>query len=114
MAYQLSCDIHPINNLRVLKYLQQELHVDDDEKNEWYKHWIRIGFLAFESQLADHSFCCSEQPTIADICLVPQVFNALRFKVDMSDFPKIINIYHRCNDHKAFIEASPENQPDAL
>ncbi|WP_066016441.1 MULTISPECIES: maleylacetoacetate isomerase [Endozoicomonas] len=114
LAYQVSCDIHPVNNLRVLKYLQQELAVSDDAKTQWYKHWIHTGFTALEAQLDDQPFCCSEQPSIADICLVPQVFNALRFKVEMTDFPRIHEIYKHCNMQPAFIDAAPENQPDAV
>ena len=114
LAYQVSCDIHPINNLRVLKYLQQELAVSDDGKTQWYKHWIYSGFKALEARLNHQPFCCSEQPSIADICLVPQVFNALRFKMDMSDFPKIHKIYQHCNTQPAFIDAAPDNQPDAV
>ena len=114
LAYLVSCDIHPINNLRVLKYLQQKLAVSDDAKTQWYKHWIHTGFTALEAQLDDQPFCCSKQPSIADICLVPQVFNALRFKVEMADFPKIHEIYQRCNTQQAFIDAAPESQPDAV
>ncbi|WP_422450455.1 MULTISPECIES: maleylacetoacetate isomerase [unclassified Endozoicomonas] len=114
LAYQISCDIHPINNLRILKYLQQELAVSDDAKTQWYQHWIHSGFTALEAQLDDQPFCCSAQPSIADICLVPQVFNALRFKMNMSDFPKIHKIYQHCNTQPAFIDAAPENQPDAV
>ncbi len=113
LAYQACCDIHPVNNLRVLKYLQQEFVVSDDAKTQWYKHWIHTGFTALEAQLDNQPFCCSEQPTIADICLIPQVFNALRFKVEMSDFPKIHKIYKHCNMQSVFIDAAPENQPDA-
>ncbi|MFK0571372.1 maleylacetoacetate isomerase [Endozoicomonas sp.] len=114
MAYLVSCDIHPVDNLRVIKYLQQELAVSDDAKKQWYKHWIHTGFTALEAQLNDQPFCCSEQPSIADICLIPQVFNALRFKVDMSDFPKIATIYKHCNSLPSFIDAAPENQPDSV
>ncbi|WP_163370046.1 maleylacetoacetate isomerase [Endozoicomonas acroporae] len=114
LAYQISCDIHPINNLRILKYLQQELAVSDDAKTQWYQHWIHSGLTALEAQLDDQPFCCSAQPSIADICLVPQVFNALRFKMNMSDFPKIHKIYQHCNTQPAFIDAAPENQPDAV
>ena len=113
IAYLISCDVHPINNLRVLKYLQQTLAISDDAKTQWYSHWIKTGFAALEKILDGQPFCCSTQPSIADICLIPQVFNALRFKVDMSDFPKIYRIYRHCNTLDAFIEAAPENQPDA-
>ena len=113
LAYAVSCDIHPINNLRVLKYLQNDLKQSDEDKISWYKHWINTGFSALEQKLGDHKYCCSGQPSIADICLVPQVFNALRFKVDMEAYAKISEIYERCNQLKSFIDAAPENQPDA-
>ncbi len=113
IAYLISCDIHPINNLRVLKYLQQTLAASEDAKTQWYSHWIKNGFAALEKTLDAQPFCCSAEPSIADICLIPQVFNALRFKVDMSDFPKIHRIYQHCNTLDAFMDAAPENQPDA-
>ncbi|OED41777.1 maleylacetoacetate isomerase [Endozoicomonas sp. (ex Bugula neritina AB1)] len=113
-AYGVSCDIHPVNNLRILKYLQNELDHTDEKKNEWYQHWIKTGFISLEQQMGDTEFCYTDTPGIADICLVPQVFNALRFKVDMSPYPKLHTIYQRCNELDAFIDAAPENQPDAV
>ena len=112
-CYAIACDIHPIDNLRVLKYLSNELNVDDEQKNTWYRHWVIEGFKKLETMLAGDKFCFGDNPTLADACLVPQVFNALRFKVDMSQFPKIEAIYNHCNTHKAFIDAAPENQFDA-
>jgi maleylacetoacetate isomerase len=112
-CYAIACDIHPIDNLRVLKYLSGELNVSDDQKNTWYRHWIIEGFSKLEQTLSDSAYCFGNAPTLADACLVPQVFNALRFKVDMSQFPKIHAIYNRCNELQAFIDAAPENQPDA-
>jgi maleylacetoacetate isomerase len=114
MAYAVACDIHPIDNLRILKYLTNELEVTDQQKTDWYLHWIQIGFEKLESQLDNSLFCYCETPTLADICLVPQVFNALRFKLDMSQFPKIAAIYERCNTLPAFKDAAPENQFDAI
>lgn len=114
LAYAVSCDIHPVNNLRILKYLQNELQHSDDEKIHWYQYWIETGFSALEIQLDEFEFCCSDKPGIADICLIPQVFNAHRFKVDMEPYPKIATIYERCNELQAFIDAAPENQPDAV
>ena len=113
LAYAISCDIHPVNNLRILKYLQNELQHSDDEKIHWYQHWIENGFSALETQLGESDFCCSDEPGIADICLIPQVFNAHRFKVDMEPYPKISAVYKRCSLLEAFIDAAPENQPDA-
>jgi maleylacetoacetate isomerase len=114
LAYAVACDIHPIDNLRVLKYLTNELEVTDQQKTDWYLHWIQIGFEKLEIQLGDSSFCFGDTPTLADICLVPQVFNALRFKLDMNQFPKIAAIYERCNALPAFKDAAPENQFDAV
>lgn len=112
-CYAIACDIHPIDNLRVLKYLANNLSATDEQKNTWYKHWVVEGFLKLEQLLDDGQFCFGNTPTLADACLVPQVFNALRFKVDMSQFPKISKIYEHCNTLKAFTDAAPENQIDA-
>ncbi|OCQ22077.1 maleylacetoacetate isomerase [Pseudoalteromonas luteoviolacea] len=112
-SYAIACDIHPIDNLRVLKYLANELNVTDEQKTTWYQHWIIEGFKKLEPTLGNGPFCFGEQPTLADLCLVPQVFNALRFKVDMAQFPKIAAVYEHCNTLDAFIKAAPENQPDA-
>ena len=114
LAYAVSCDIHPVNNLRILKFLQKEWQQSDENKINWYKHWIDIGFTAIESRLNNKKFCCSHQPSIADICLIPQVFNALRFKMDMTEYPNIESIYQNCNTLPAFIKATPENQEDAV
>ena len=113
LACAVSCDIHPVNNLRVLKYLQNTMKHSDEDKISWYKHWIGTGFSALEKKLTGQPYCYSQEPTIADICLVPQVFNALRFKVDMAVYPKISNVYKCCNQLQPFIDAAPENQPDA-
>jgi maleylacetoacetate isomerase len=109
----IACDIHPLNNLRVLKYLVAELGVGEEDRISWYWHWIRLGFASLEQQLQASPFCYGDNPTMADVYLVPQVFNALRFSQDMSAFPKINSIYAACNDLDAFISAAPENQPDA-
>lgn len=112
-CYAIACDIHPIDNLRVLKYLSTELGVSDEQKNEWYRHWVIEGFKKIEPMIGDGQFCFGTEPTLADVCLVPQVFNALRFKVDMTPFPKISRVYEYCNTLKAFHDAAPENQADA-
>ena len=112
-AYAIACDIHPIDNLRVLKYLTGELCVTEEQKTAWYLHWIEIGFEKLEKQIGATDFCCGDTPSLADVCLVPQVFNALRFGLDMAQFPKINAIYQRCNSIQAFIDAAPENQFDA-
>lgn len=112
-AYAIACDIHPIDNLRVLKYLTGELCVTEEQKTAWYLYWIRIGFEKLEKQIGATDFCCGDTPSLADVCLVPQVFNALRFGLDLAQFPKINAIYQRCNSIQAFIDAAPENQLDA-
>jgi len=90
-AQAIACDIHPLNNLRVLKYLQDELSLTNEQKSEWYQHWILEGFKSLEVQLqrSNGQFCFGNSATIADCCLIPQVYNAKRFKVDLSPFPKI-------------------------
>ncbi|WP_211830114.1 maleylacetoacetate isomerase [Kistimonas asteriae] len=113
LAGQIACDIHPLNNLRVLHYLQGELGVSDTAKSDWYAHWVTTGFEALEPQLSGSGFCIGEQPTLADICLIPQVYNALRFKVDLSPYPAIRQVYEHCNQLEPFQKAAPENQADA-
>jgi maleylacetoacetate isomerase len=116
LANVIACDIHPLNNLRVLKYLQQELEVNDDARNQWYRHWIEEGFTAFEQRLEAYGssdFCLGQQPGLADVLLIPQVYNARRFKVDMRRFPRIEQIEQHCLQLDPFIRAIPENQPDA-
>ncbi|CCQ10970.1 Maleylacetoacetate isomerase [Pseudoalteromonas luteoviolacea B = ATCC 29581] len=112
-CYAIACDIHPIDNLRVLKYLAGELGASDDQKNTWYRHWIVEGFKKLEKTVSNGPFCFGDKVTLADICLIPQVFNALRFNVDMSQFPKLFAIYNHCNLLPAFDAAKPENQLDA-
>ncbi|WP_462159845.1 maleylacetoacetate isomerase [Pseudoalteromonas sp. GB56] len=113
LAYAIAIDIHPLNNLRVLKYLTNELEVTDEQKTKWYQDWIMTGFDKVEKMLGDTAFCCGEQPTLADICLVPQVYNALRFNTPMDNYPKIMAIYNHCNTLKAFSDAAPDQQIDA-
>ncbi|MCV6625070.1 MAG: maleylacetoacetate isomerase [Cellvibrionaceae bacterium] len=108
----IACDIHPIDNLRVLKYLTGTLGASEDQKTAWYQHWITEGFKALEPQLQG-PFCFGDAPTLADVYLVPQVYNALRFETDMSQFPKIMAIYQHCNQQAAFSDAKPESQADA-
>lgn len=109
----IACDIHPLNNLRVLKYLKNDLQVSDEQKTAWYHCWIAEGFTALEKQLPNNAnFCYGNSPTLADCCLIPQVYNALRFDCDMTDYPKIMRIYQQCNTLSAFVTASPEQQVD--
>ncbi|MGO2074634.1 MAG: maleylacetoacetate isomerase [Pseudoalteromonas sp.] len=113
-CHAIACDIHPVDNLRVLKYLSNELAVGDEAKNTWYRHWVELGFEKLEQQIdANNTYCFGDTITLADVCLAPQVFNAYRFKVDMTAYPKIAAIYERCNKLAAFSDAAPQNQPDA-
>ncbi len=113
LANMISADIHPVNNLRILKYLTEQLGVEEEAKTAWYQHWIVEGFNALEQRLGDDPFCYGETPGLADICLVPQVYNAHRFKIDMAPYPKIVRINENCLKQGAFQKAVPENQPDA-
>mgnify|MGYP000403814168 FL=1 len=117
LALTVACDIHPLGNLRVLKYLVHQLKVADEAKAEWSRHWIGEGFGALEAMLAASPetgrFCHGDTPTLADCCLAPQVFNALRFEVDMARYPTIARIHAACGELDAFIAAHPSKQPDA-
>lgn len=115
MALDVACEIHPVNNLRVQQYLTNTLSVTEQDKLAWSHHWMSLGFAAIEKQLetSSGSFCFGNDVTMADICLVPQVYNANRFNVDMSAFPHITRVVNNCNKLPAFIAALPENQADA-
>jgi maleylpyruvate isomerase len=115
IAMAIACDIHPINNLRILKYLTGTLGASEDAKNAWVKHWVGLGLAALEEELATTAgtFCVGEQATIADCCLVPQLFNAQRFGVDLSAYPTLQRIDAACQALPAFRDAHPAAQPDA-
>jgi maleylacetoacetate isomerase len=117
IALLIACEIHPVNNLRVLQYLARNLGVDEASRNQWYRHWVSTGFDALEGQLAGDSqtgrFCHGETPTVADVCLVPQVANARRYEVPMDAYPTIARIDAACRELPAFADAAPERQPDA-
>ena len=117
LAQAVACEIHPLNNLRVLRYLENTLGLDAGTREHWVRHWIDEGFAAIEAMLADHPstgrFCEGDAPTLADCCLVPQVYNARRFKFDLSAYPTIERIEAECLALPAFDAARPENQPDA-
>ena len=116
LALLLACDVHPLNNVRVLNYLTNELGATTDQKNAWIAHWMTLGLEAFEQTLEQSGtsghFCFDNTPTIADCSLVPQVFSARRFNVDLSKFPRVVAIDALCNTLPAFISAHPKNQPD--
>ncbi|MCG8692529.1 MAG: maleylacetoacetate isomerase [Minwuiales bacterium] len=117
LAQAIACEIHPLNNLRVLKYLTGELGLAEDVKNRWYQHWIAEGFRGLEGLLTDHpgtgTYCHGNTPGLADVCLVPQVFNARRFDCDLSPYPTVVRIADSLNELPAFADAAPEKQPDA-
>jgi maleylpyruvate isomerase len=117
IAQAIACDIHPLNNLRVLRYLVGPLKVSDEAKNEWYRHWVVEGLTALERSLTPAAgtgtFCHGDKPTLADICLVPQVYNAERADVDLSLFPRITKIVAACRELRAFQDADPAKQADA-
>jgi len=117
IAQAIACDIHPLNNLRVLQYLGDRLGVDEPGRQAWYRHWVDEGLAAVERLLADDSrtgvFCHGDVPSQADCCLVPQVFNAQRFGCRLDDKPTIRRVVEACGRLAAFQRAAPENQPDA-
>lgn len=117
LALAIACDIHPVNNLRILKYLSGTLGLSDEQKNIWYQHWCTLGFAGLEQRLAHDPrrglFCFGDQPSFADCVLIPQIFNAQRFNVDMSPYPTLMAINQRCLELPEFIAASPAMQPDA-
>jgi maleylacetoacetate isomerase len=108
----IACDIHPINNLRILSYLTGDLKLPEAEKLTWYRRWIEDGFDVLETQLSSTKTCFDDKPGLADAYLIPQVYNAIRFNLDLDRYPKISNIYEYCNHLPAFINAAPEAQPD--
>jgi len=116
IAQTIACDIHPLNNLRVLQYFEHEWTCPQPERDQWVKHWIGEGFRALEAMLDGHlatgTFCEGDIPTIADCCLVPQVYNARRFGIDMAAYPTIARIEAACLALSAFDAARPEHQPD--
>ncbi len=124
LAQCIACEIHPLNNLRVLKYLVKELKTDEDTKNTWYRHWCREGLVSFERQLATlanarlahnlsaSTYCYGSTPTLADCCLVPQIFNAQRFDVNLDGLPLTMAAFDACMKLEAFKAAQPSNCPD--
>ncbi len=125
LAQMVACEIHPLGNLRVLKYLVHTLKVDDEAKNGWYHHWVRSGLEAFERQLAllaqeraqaglpPSVYCWGDTPTLADCCLVPQIFNAQRFNVDLAGLPLTMAVHAACMALPAFQKAQPSACPDS-
>jgi len=117
LAQIVACDIHPLNNLRVLRYLGETLGVDGTARLDWYRHWIATGLTSLEAMLRDDpatgNFCHGDEPGLADLCLVPQLYNARRFQCELSAYPTVVAIDARCQRLQAFQQAHPERQPDA-
>ncbi|AXW15402.1 maleylacetoacetate isomerase [Ralstonia solanacearum] len=115
LASAIACDIHPVNNLRVLRYLQDELKVTPQQKDAWYRHWIDEGLASVERLLASHGhgpWCFGDTPTLADVALVPQVANALRMGCPLDRFERVLAVHAHAGTHPAFAEAAPARQPD--
>ena len=117
IALAIACEIHPLNNLRVLNYLTGTIGASTEQKDGWYRYWIDVGFEALEKELARNPetgrFCHGDTPTLADVCLVPQLANARRFAIDLSPYPTLTRIEAACNALPAFADAAPARQPDA-
>jgi maleylacetoacetate isomerase len=115
MAYQIAMEIHPLNNLRVLNYLTKTLDPAQSERLQWYRHWTSVGFSALEKTLESYSngkYCYGDSATIADICLIPQVYNAHRFECPLESYPLITSIWNHCNSLPTFQSSAPEAQQD--
>ena len=116
LAFDIACEIHPLNNLRVLRYLVKDLKVSEDDKNRWYRHWVETGLETVERQLNDPRtgrFCHGDAPTVADITLVPQIFNAQRFDCRLDHVPAVMRVYEACMKLPAFDLTQPSKCPDA-
>ncbi len=117
VALQVACEIHPVNNLRVLQYLKSSLGVTEEQKTEWYRHWVDVGFSSLEARLKDErrigEFVFGATPTVADICLIPQVWNARRFNIPLDDYPTVVRLADNAMKLDPFEKAEPANQPDA-
>ena len=116
LSMDIACDIHPLNNLRVMKYLHKQLQLSDDQKSEWTKHWLEIGLAGVEKTLTSQAragkFCFGDDPGMADACLIPQIMNAKASNCDLSKFTKIQQVFDECMKLPAFIQASWESQID--
>ena len=115
LSYLIASEIHPLNNLRVLQHLKRALGQSEDQVNAWYRHWIADGLAKLEAELASNKgrFCHGDAPTMADCCLVPQIFNAKRFQCDLAPYPATLRAFEACMKLEAFDRAQPSRQPDA-
>jgi maleylacetoacetate isomerase len=118
ISHGIACDISPLNNIGPLRVLENEMGVDADKRQVWYEYWIKKGFTALEALLTQRGmsgkYCFGDQVTLADICLVPQVFNAKRFNCPLEDYPKLMGIFENLMQLQAFKDAAPDNQPDKV
>ena len=116
LSLLVACEIHPLNNLRTLQHLKRALGQNEDQVNAWYRHWVADGLARFEADVARGGagrFCHGDAPTMADCCLVPQIFNAQRYKCDLAPYPVTMRIFDACMKVEAFDRAQPSKQPDA-
>ena len=115
LSQDIACEIHPLNNLRVLRYLVKDLKLSEDDKNRWYRHWVETGLEVVERQLAAQpsTYCHGDTPTLADCVLVPQIFNARRFDCRTDHVPHVMRVFDACMKLPAFEQSRPENCPDA-
>ena len=114
LSQDIACEIHPLNNLRVLRYLVRDLKLSEDDKNRWYRHWVETGLEVVERQLAAQPslYCHGDSPTMADCVLVPQIFNARRFECKLEQVPQVMRVFDACMKLPAFEQTRPENCPD--
>ncbi|HEX2009324.1 MAG TPA: maleylacetoacetate isomerase, partial [Roseateles sp.] len=115
LAQDIACEIHPLNNLRVLRYLVRDLGVEDEAKNRWYRHWVEEGLAVVEQRLTQGAgrFCHGDMPGLADCVLVPQIFNAQRFGCKLDHLPEVMRVHANCMAHEAFVKTQPAACPDA-
>ena len=116
LALLVACEIHPLNHLRTLQYLKRQLGQNEEQVNAWYRHWIADGLAKFEADLTrakEGRFCQGDTPTMADCCLVPQIFNARRYDCELSAYPRTMRVFEECMKLEAFDRAQPAKQPDA-
>ena len=117
LAFDIACEIHPLNNLRVLRYLVHDMRLGEDDKNRWYRHWVETGLEVVERKLAGHPstgrHCHGDSPTLADCVLVPQIHNAQRFECRLDHVPTVMRIFENCMALEAFAKTQPASCPDA-
>lgn len=116
LALLIACEIHPLNNLRTLRHLKNSLGQSEEQVNGWYRHWVADGLAKLEAELQNPGtghFCHGKTPTIADCCLVPQIFNAKRYQCELGPYPAVMRVFDACMQLDAFVRAQPDKQPDA-